>query len=106
MSTIRKAFNTIKNTDYAAAGQIKVTDLVDGAIAVGPRGQYVQESRNLGLIINGHVATGPIDDAFDIDAIADETITMFITKGRMITYCLSADIYPSKFWEIVEKHTL
>lgn len=40
-------------------------------------------------------ATGPID----------ETITMFITKGRMITYCLSPDIYPSKFWEIVEKHT-
>lgn len=49
--------------------------------------------------------TGPIDDAFDIDAIADETITMFITEGGMVTYCLSADIYPSKFWEIVEKHT-
>lgn len=49
--------------------------------------------------------TGPIDDAFDIDAIADETITMFVTEGRMVTYCLSADIYPSKFWEIVEKHT-
>ena len=44
--------------------------------------------------------TGPIDDA-----IADETITMFITEGGMVTYCLSADIYPSKFWEIVEKHT-
>ena len=28
MSTIHKAFNTIKSTDYAAAGQIKVTDLV------------------------------------------------------------------------------
>lgn len=49
--------------------------------------------------------TGPIDEAFDIDAIADETITMFVTEGRMVTYCLSADIYPSKFWEIVEKHT-
>lgn len=48
--------------------------------------------------------TGPIDDAFDIDAIADETITIFITEGRMVTYCLSADIYPSKFWEIVERH--
>ena len=67
MSTIRKAFNTIKNTDYAAAGQIKVTDLVDGAIAVGPRGQYVQESRDLGLIINGHVAAGPDDDPTDAD---------------------------------------
>ena len=48
--------------------------------------------------------TGPIDDAFDIDAIADETIAMFITEGGMVTYCLSADIYPSKFWEIVEQY--
>lgn len=49
-------------------------------------------------------ATGPIDDAFDIDAIAGETITMFITEGGMVTYCLSADIYPDLFWEIIEKH--
>lgn len=67
MNTIRKAFNTIKNIDYAAAGQIKVTDLADGAIAVGPRGQYVQESRDLGLIINGQVAAGPDDDPTDAD---------------------------------------
>lgn len=67
MSTIRKAFNTIKNIDYKAAGQIKVIDLVDGAIAVGPRGQYVQESRDLGLIINGTVAAGPDDDPTDAD---------------------------------------
>ena len=67
MNTIRKAFNTIKNIDYVAAGQIKVTDLVDGAIAIGPRGQYVQESRNLGLIINGTVAAGSDDDPTDAD---------------------------------------
>ena len=67
MSTIRKAFNTVKRTDLAIAGQIKVTDLVDGAIAVGPRGQYVQESDDLGLIINGHVAAGPDDDPTDAD---------------------------------------
>ena len=65
MSTIRKAFNTIKNIDYKAAGQIKVIDLVDGAIAVGPHGQYVQESRGLGLIINGEVIAGPDDDPTD-----------------------------------------
>ena len=47
---------------------------------------------------------GPVDDYFDIDVIADETITMFITEGGMVTYCLSADIYPTLFWEIVEKH--
>lgn len=67
MSIIRKAFNAIKNIDYAAAGQIKVIDLVDGAIAVGPRGQYVQESDDLGLIINGRVAAGPDDDPTDTD---------------------------------------
>lgn len=67
MSIIRSAYRTIKNTDYAAAGQIKVTDLVDGAIAVGPRGQYVQESHDLGLIINGQVAAGPDDDPTDAD---------------------------------------
>ena len=67
MSTIRKAFNAVKNIDYAAAGQIKVTDLVDGAIAVGPRGQYVQESDDLGLTINGRVVAGPDDDPTDAD---------------------------------------
>lgn len=67
MSTIRKAFNAIKHTEPAIAGQIKVTDLLDGAIAIGPRGQYVQESRNLGLILNGRVAAGPDDDPTDAD---------------------------------------
>lgn len=67
MSTILKAFNTIKNIDYSAAGEIKMIDLVDGAIAINPRGQYVQESRDLGLIINGTVAAGPDDDPTDAD---------------------------------------
>lgn len=48
--------------------------------------------------------TGPIDDAFDIDAIADETIEMFITEGGMVCYCMSPDIYPSLFWDIAERH--
>jgi hypothetical protein len=47
---------------------------------------------------------GTVDDYFDIDAIAGETITMFITEGRVVTYRLSADIYPDLFWKIVEKH--
>ena len=47
---------------------------------------------------------GTVDDYYDIDAIANETITMFIAGGGMVTYCLSADIYPAMFWEIVEKH--
>ena len=44
-----------------------VTDLVDGAIAVGPSGQYVQVSDDLGLIINGRVAAGPDDEPADAD---------------------------------------
>ena len=67
MSTICKAFNAVKHAEPAIAGKVRVTDLVDGAIAVGPRGQYVQESRDLGLIINGHVAAGPDDDPTDAD---------------------------------------
>ncbi len=65
MSTIRKAFNSARSIYYAAAGQVRVTDLVDGVIAVGPRGQYAQESRNLGLIINGEVIAGPDDEPTD-----------------------------------------
>lgn len=65
MSTIRRAFNSARSIYYAAAGQVRVTDLVDGVIAVGPRGQYVQESRGLGLIINGEVIAGPDDDPTD-----------------------------------------
>ena len=40
---------------------------MEGASASGPRGQYGQESDDLGLIINGHVAAGPDDDPTDAD---------------------------------------
>lgn len=67
MSTILKAFNTIKNIDYSAAGEIKMIDLVDGAIAINPFGQYVQESRDLGLIVNGDVLVDADTDPADAD---------------------------------------
>ena len=35
MSTIHRAFNSARRLYYAAAGQVRVTDLVDGVIA-GP----------------------------------------------------------------------
>lgn len=47
---------------------------------------------------------GTVEDYYDIDAIANETITTFIAGGGMVAYCLSADIYPDLFWEIVDKH--
>lgn len=65
MSTIRKALKDARIIYYAVAGQIMVADLVDGVIAVGPRGQYAQESRGLGLIINGEVIAGPDDETTD-----------------------------------------
>jgi len=65
MSTIRKALKDARIIYYAVAGQVVVADLVDGVIAVGPRGQYAQESRDLGLIINGEVIAGPDDESSD-----------------------------------------
>lgn len=65
MSTIRKALKDARIIYYAAVGQVRVDDLVDGVIAVGPRGQYAQESRDLGLIINGEVIAGPDDEPTD-----------------------------------------
>lgn len=44
---IRKAFNTIKNIDYKAAGQIKVTDLLDGAIAPARRSHSASSASRL-----------------------------------------------------------
>lgn len=65
MSTIRKALKDARIVYYAAVGQVRVDDLVDGVIAVGPRGQYAQEIRDLGLIINGEVIAGPDDEPTD-----------------------------------------
>ena len=65
MSTIRKALKDARIIYSADAGQVMVADLVDGVIAVGPRGQYAQESRDLGLIINGEVIAGPDDESSD-----------------------------------------
>lgn len=65
MSTIRKALKDARIIYYAAVGQVRVDDLVDGVIAVGPRGQYAQESRDLGLIINGEVIAGPDGEPTD-----------------------------------------
>lgn len=47
---------------------------------------------------------GTVEDYYDIGAIADETLEMFITKGGMVCYCLIPDIYPSLFWDIAERH--
>lgn len=47
---------------------------------------------------------GPVDDYYDIDAIADEAIATTVTAGGQLRYCQDPDIDPDLFWEIVERH--
>ena len=45
---------------------------------------------------------GPVADAYDVDAIADEVLT---TTGRGTTYrYVLADIDADEFWDIVARH--
>lgn len=54
--------------------------------------------------------TGPIDDAFDIDAIAEETIVQHVTDWGQVYFTpatgFGEDGYleADEFWEIVERH--
>lgn len=47
-----------------------------------------------------------IEDYYDVQAIADEVLELFVTDGgvRPPLYCLRPDIYPALFWKIAEKH--
>ena len=55
--------------------------------------------------------TGPIDEAFDIDAIAEETIVQHVTDWGRVYFTpapgFGEDGYleADEFWEIVERHT-
>lgn len=47
---------------------------------------------------------GTVEDYYDISAIADETIGLFVSLGRPVCYVLRPDIYPSLFQDICEQH--
>ena len=47
---------------------------------------------------------GTVEDYYDVDAIADETITTAVTAGGQLRYRQTPDIDPDLFWEIVERH--
>lgn len=55
--------------------------------------------------------TGPIEEAFNIDAIAEETIVQRVTEQGRVFFCPSPGfgedgyLEPDEFWEIVERHT-
>lgn len=54
--------------------------------------------------------TGPIEEAFDIDAIAEETIVQCVTEQGRVYFApapgFGEDGYleADEFWEIVERH--
>lgn len=47
---------------------------------------------------------GPVDEAFDVEAIADATITQCVSETGRVYYCVRSEIDADTFWEIVERH--
>ena len=45
-----------------------------------------------------------VEDYYDVQAIADEVLELFVTGDLGVYHCLKPDIYPSLFWDIAEKH--
>ena len=58
------------------------------------------------LLYEDGVPTGVVEDYYDIEAISDETIELFVRPGPAgpALYCLAPDIYPALFRKICEKH--
>jgi hypothetical protein len=48
--------------------------------------------------------TGPIDEAFDVEAIAVATITQRVSETGRVYYCARPEIDADKFWEIAERY--
>ena len=47
---------------------------------------------------------GPIDEAFNIQAIADDTITQRVSETGLVYYCARPEIDADTFWEIVQRY--
>lgn len=45
-----------------------------------------------------------VEDYYDVQAIADEVLELYVFEGGFVYRCPRPDIYPSLFWEIAEKH--
>lgn len=87
MNIIRKAIKTIANTDRDALSKIQVTDLVGGTIAVGPRGQYVLQGDDLGVIINGEPVIA-VDEYGDLEReITDADVT--VAASALLGYSIA-----------------
>ena len=47
-----------------------------------------------------------VEDYYDVDAIAAETLELFVLEGRGVYYGLQPDISPILFQDITERHAL
>lgn len=45
-----------------------------------------------------------VEDYYDVQAIADEVLELYVYEGGFVYRCLRPDIYPTLFWRIAEKH--
>lgn len=45
-----------------------------------------------------------VEDYYDVQAIADEVLELYVFEGGFVYHCPRPDIYPSLFWKIAEKH--
>lgn len=56
------------------------------------------------LAQDADLLSGPVDEAFDIEAIAADTIIQRVSETGRVYYCARPEIDADKFWEIVERH--
>ena len=47
-----------------------------------------------------------VEDYYDVQAIADEVLELYVFEGGFVYHCLQPDIYPDLFRDIAERHAL
>ena len=45
-----------------------------------------------------------VEDCYDVQAIADEVLELYVFEGGFVYRCPRPDTYPGLFWRIAEKH--
>ena len=53
----------------------------------------------------GAYGTHPtVEDCYDVQAIADEVLDLYVFEGGLVYRCLRPGTCPSQLWKIAEKH--
>ena len=45
-----------------------------------------------------------VEDCYDVQAIADEVLELYVFEGGFVYRCPRPDTYPGLFWRIAEQH--